>query len=141
MPARRRACAFLNEPMLVNSLNFLKPWLVESPAPVIIPLDDGVLFVRLFNCTHFPGRYSEVAQTLDPISGTQFLACGRRLREQRPLGAVRIRSRPTVRQGWLGRLTQRGYWLLDSMGHSVFSSTWPEDCASARLDRSSVGSG
>src|SRR6202034_1099231 len=40
--------------MLVNSLNFLKPWLVESPAPVIIPLYDGVLFVRLFNCTPLP---------------------------------------------------------------------------------------
>src|SRR6202041_4194770 len=113
--------------------------LLVSLPPLLFPLDDGVLFVRLFNCTHFPGRYSEVAQTLGPISGTQFLACGKRLCQRRPLGAVRGRSRATVRQGWLGRLTQRGYWLLDSMGHSVFSSTWPEDCASARLHRSSVG--
>jgi hypothetical protein len=72
----------------VNWLHFLKPRLVESLAPVIIPLYDGVLFIRLFNGSQLTSWYSEVAQTRDPISGIQFLGRGRRLRERRLLGAI-----------------------------------------------------
>jgi hypothetical protein len=54
-------------------LNLLKPWLAESLPTVIIPFDDCVIFVGLFNCAQFPRRLSEVAQTLDAISGIQFL--------------------------------------------------------------------
>ena len=50
---------------------------MESHTTVIIPLDDHVIFVRLLNRTKFSGRLSEVAQTLDTISGMQFLV-GRR---------------------------------------------------------------
>ena len=58
-------------------LHLLEPWLVESHTTVIIPLDDHVIFVRLLNRTQFSGRLSEVTQTLDAISGMQFLV-GRR---------------------------------------------------------------
>jgi hypothetical protein len=50
--------------------HFLKARLVESLTAVIIPLDDSVLFVRLFNCSQLASGYSEVAQALDAISGT-----------------------------------------------------------------------
>jgi len=50
--------------------------LVESHTTVIIPFDDRVIFVRLLNGAEFSSRLSEVAQTLDAISGIQFLAGG-----------------------------------------------------------------
>jgi hypothetical protein len=50
---------------------------VESHATVIIPFDDRVIFVRLLNRAEFSSRLSEVAQTLDAISGIQFLVAGR----------------------------------------------------------------
>jgi phage tail sheath gpL-like len=48
---------------------------VESYTTVIIPFnDDRVVFVSLLNCAKFSSRLSEVAKTLDAISGIQFLA-------------------------------------------------------------------
>jgi hypothetical protein len=61
---------------------------MESHATVVIPFDDRVLFVSSFNCAEFSSRLSEVAQTLDPISGSQFLASGRGLGEWWSLGTV-----------------------------------------------------
>jgi hypothetical protein len=61
---------------------------MDSHSTVIIPLDDRVLFVSSFNRTEFSIRPSEVAQTLDTISGSQFLARGGRLGERWSLGAV-----------------------------------------------------
>ena len=61
---------------------------MDSHATVIIPLDDRVVFVSSLNCAEFSSRLSEVAQTLDAISGTQFLAGGSWLRERWPLGTV-----------------------------------------------------
>jgi hypothetical protein len=66
----------LNGPMLAYR-HFLKSRLVESLTAVIIPLDDSVLFVRLFNYSQLASGYSEVAQALDAISGTQFFASAR----------------------------------------------------------------
>ena len=77
-------------------LNLLEPGLVESLTAVIIPLDDRVIFVSLLNCAEFSSRLSEVAQTLDAISGTQFLVAGRGVGETWFLGSVRVRRRPTV---------------------------------------------
>jgi hypothetical protein len=57
-------------------LNLLEPRLAESHTTVIIPLDDRVIFVSLLNCAQFPSRRSEVAQTLDAISGIEFLTGG-----------------------------------------------------------------
>jgi hypothetical protein len=68
--------------------DFLEPWLVESHATVVIPLDNRVLIVRLFNGAQLPSRFSEVAQTLDAISGIQFLAGGRGFGEARFFGTV-----------------------------------------------------
>jgi hypothetical protein len=69
-------------------LNLLERRLVESHTTVIIPLDDRVLFVCSLNGAEFSGRLSEVAQTLDAISGTQFLVGCRGLGERWPLGTV-----------------------------------------------------
>jgi hypothetical protein len=62
---------------------------VEPPhTATIIPFDDRVIFVRSLNDAEFSCRFSEVAQTLDPISGIQFLVGGRGLGERRLLGTV-----------------------------------------------------
>jgi hypothetical protein len=61
---------------------------VQSRATVIIPLDDRVLFVSSLNCADFSSRLSEVAQTLDPISGSQLLAGSRGRGERWSLGTV-----------------------------------------------------
>ncbi len=55
---------------------------MESHTTVIIPFDDRVIFVSLLNCAEFSSRLSEVAQTLDAISGIQFLAGGGGLDER-----------------------------------------------------------
>jgi hypothetical protein len=54
---------------------------MESHTAVIVPFDDRVIFVSLLNCTEFSSRLSEVAQTLDAISGSQFLVGGSGLGE------------------------------------------------------------
>ena len=69
-------------------LHLPEPWLVESYTTVIIPFDDGVIFVCLLNRAEFSIRLSEVAQTLDAISRIQFLVGGRGLGERWPLGTV-----------------------------------------------------
>jgi len=69
-------------------LNLLEPGLVESHTTVIIPFDDRVIFVRLLNCAEFSSRLSEVAQTLDAISGIQVLVAGRGLGERWLPGTV-----------------------------------------------------
>ena len=55
---------------------------MESHTTVIVPFDDCVIVVRLLNCAQFPSRHSEVAQTLDAISGIQFLVGGRGIGER-----------------------------------------------------------
>jgi hypothetical protein len=116
---------------------------VKSRATVIIPLDDCVRFVSSLNRADFSSWLSEVAQTLDPISGIQLLPGGRGLGERWPLGTVAVRDRPSVRQGWLGSLTQFGHWLFGASDHSVFSCprgqkiVLPETVH--RLDRHSIG--
>jgi hypothetical protein len=60
----------------------------ESHATVIIPFDDRVIFVRLLNRAEFSSWLSEVAQTLDPISGYEFLVGSRGLGERWLLGTV-----------------------------------------------------
>jgi hypothetical protein len=50
-------------------LGLLEPHLAESHTTVIIPFDNHVFFVSLLDCANFSSRLSEVAQTLDSISG------------------------------------------------------------------------
>jgi hypothetical protein len=71
-----------------GGLNLLERRLVESLTSVIIPLHDRVIFVSLLNCAEFSGRFSEVAQPLDAISGIQFLVAGRGLGEPWLLGSI-----------------------------------------------------
>src|ERR1022692_3005766 len=84
-------------------LNLLERRLVESHTTVIIPFDDRVIFVRLLNCAEFPSGLSEVTQTLDAISGAQFLVCSRGFGERWPLGAFFIR-RQAGRRRWFETL-------------------------------------
>ena len=76
------------ERLRTSSLNFLEPRLVQSHSTVIIPLDDGILFVGSLNCAEFSGRLSEVTQPLDAISRSQLRAGRRGLGERWPLSAV-----------------------------------------------------
>ena len=64
---------------------------MESHTTVIIPFDDRVIFVRLLNCAEFSSRSSKVAQTLDAISGIQFLVGGSGLGEAWFLGTVTVK--------------------------------------------------
>jgi hypothetical protein len=57
-------------------LNLLEPWLSEPHTTVVIPLNDRVIFVSLLNCAEFASWLSKVPQTLDAISGIQFLVGG-----------------------------------------------------------------
>ena len=69
-------------------LNLLKPWMMEPGATVIIPFDDRVVLISLLNRAEFSRRPSKVAQTLDAISGIQFLVGDRRVGKWRLLGTV-----------------------------------------------------
>jgi hypothetical protein len=69
-------------------LNLLEPQLVESHKTVIIPFDDRVIFVSLLNSAELSSWLSEVAQTLDAISGIQLLVVGRGVGERWLLGTV-----------------------------------------------------
>jgi len=71
-----------------GGLNLLERGLVDSHTTVIIPFDNRVVFVSSLNCSEFSRRLSEVAQTLDAISGTQFLDGGRGLGERWLLSTV-----------------------------------------------------
>jgi hypothetical protein len=73
---------------VIGCLNLLERRLLESRATVFIPLDDRVLFVCSINCDEFSSRLSEVAQTLDSISGSQLLASDRWLGQRWLLGTV-----------------------------------------------------
>jgi hypothetical protein len=77
--------AYLVEP---GGLSLLEPRLMDSHSTVIIPFDDRVVFVRSLHCAHFSSRLSEVAQTLDPISGIDFLVGAMRGNERWTLGTV-----------------------------------------------------
>jgi hypothetical protein len=88
--------------------DFLEPRLVQSHTTVIIPFDDRVIFVRPLDCAQFPSRLSEISQTLDPISGTQFLVGSKRVCKRRLHGTVCIRRCAGVRQRRLGSFTQ--FW-------------------------------
>jgi len=69
---------------------------MESRPTVIIPFDDRVIFVSLFNRAEFSSGLSEVAQSLHAISGIQFLVGGSRVGQRWLLGTIRVRSCPWV---------------------------------------------
>jgi hypothetical protein len=49
--------------------DFLEPRVMDSHVTVIIPFENRVILVGPLDGAHFPSRYSEVAQTFDPIPG------------------------------------------------------------------------
>jgi hypothetical protein len=92
--AALKRCATQNHEFFRGGLNFLEPRLAESHTTIIIPFDDCVIFVRLLHCAKISSRHSEVAQTLDAISGIQFLIGGGGIGERWLPGTVRVRCRP-----------------------------------------------
>jgi hypothetical protein len=120
-------------------LNLLEPRLVESHTTGIIPFDDRVLFVSLLNCAEFSSRLSEVAQTLDAISGIQFLVGSGGLGEAWLLGTVRVRRCAGVWQWRLESFMQFGYRIIGDMGHiPLFFSKTPEQRPSLRTVHLSI---
>jgi hypothetical protein len=77
-------------------LNFLKPRLMHSRATVVIPLYDCVILVCALNGAELVCWFSEIAQTLDAITGNQFRVGSRKPRERWPLGAICVSSRSRV---------------------------------------------
>jgi len=69
-------------------LGFLKPRLVNSGATVIIPLHDCVFFVSTFNSAELFCWFSEITQTLDAVTGSQFRAATRGLIKRWVLCAI-----------------------------------------------------
>jgi hypothetical protein len=92
-----------------HDLNLLKPRQALPDATIAVPFHDCIFFVRALNGAEFSSRLAEVAQTLDPVAGSQMLAGRRRLDKRRLLGSVRIRSGTAVRQWRLGGFTQFRY--------------------------------
>ena len=61
---------------------------MHSDATILIPFDNCVIVVCLFNRAEFPGRPAEVAQSFDPISAVQLLTGGRGLGKPRLSGPI-----------------------------------------------------
>jgi hypothetical protein len=85
---------------------------VESYTTVIIPFDDRVLFVRLLHRAEFSSRLSEVAHTLDAISGIQLLVGGRGLGGRGFLARSESGVAPEYDRGGWGALRSLGSALL-----------------------------
>jgi hypothetical protein len=69
---------------------------VDSDTTVVIPFDERVIFIHSPNRAKFSGRYSEIAQTLDSISGTQILASSRGFDQRWLPGTVGISGSPGI---------------------------------------------
>jgi hypothetical protein len=61
---------------------------MESHTAVIVPFNDRIIFVGLLNCPEFSSWLSEVAQSLDAISGIKIVSGGRGLGQGRLPGTV-----------------------------------------------------
>jgi hypothetical protein len=68
--------------------DLLEPRLVQSHTTIVIPLYERVIFVRSHNRSESSCRLSEVAQTLDAITGIQFRVGSSGLDERWPLGSI-----------------------------------------------------
>jgi hypothetical protein len=77
-------------------LHLLEPRLVDSDTTVVIPFDERVLFIHSPNCAKFSSRDSEIAQSLDAISGGEILASSRRFGKRWLPGTVGISGSPGV---------------------------------------------
>ena len=85
---------------------------MESHTTGIIPFDDRVIFVSLLHCAELPSRLSEVAQTLDAISGIEFLTGGSGLGERGFLARSQSGVAPGYDRGGWGALCSSGIGLL-----------------------------
>ena len=100
-----------------DPLNLLEPRLVEYHATVVIPFDEGVVFIGLLNCAKVAGPLSEVAQPLDAISGIELLASGGGRGERRPFGTIGVGGCAGVRQRRLRGLRKFDHSFIRNMSH------------------------
>jgi hypothetical protein len=80
--------AALTGPRLSIDLHLLEQGLSQLNTTIAIPLDHSIIFVRFLNCAYYAARLSEVAQTLDSISGVEFLIDCSGFGKPRSLGAI-----------------------------------------------------
>jgi len=99
---------------------------VHSDATVIVPFDDGVVFIRSFNRAECSRRLTEVAQSLDTISGSKLLAAGHGLGQRWLPGSIGVRSGAAVYERRLGSVTQLSNRATGYIGHisSCLFSEW-----------------
>src|ERR1039458_1268830 len=107
-----------------DPLNLLEPRLVEYHATVIIPFDEGVVFIGLLNCAKVAGRLSEVAQPPTPISGIELLASGGGRGERWPFGTIGVGGCAGVRQRRLRGLRKFDYPFVGNMSHNNIRPDW-----------------
>jgi hypothetical protein len=111
---------------------------VESRATVIIPFDDRVIFVSSLNCAQFSGRLSEVAQTLDAISGESVPGQWQRARRAVASWHGPSQGLPQRVTGVVGELYAvwlSAYWHYGSccfLFHKAKRIALRHDCSSAR---------
>jgi hypothetical protein len=117
-------------PSLVAWLDFLERRLMESRTAVIIPFDDGIIFVGSLHRAEFSSRLPEVSQTLNAISWIQFLVGGRELGKRWLLGTVSVSRCAGVWQGRLSGFAQLGHPMIADMGH-VFTASFGQSRAFA----------
>jgi hypothetical protein len=65
---------------------------MHSSATVVIPLHDCVIFVSALNRAELVRRFSEITQTLDAITGSEFRVGATGSIERWVLGAIRVSS-------------------------------------------------
>jgi hypothetical protein len=106
---------------------------VKSRATVAIPLHDRVLFVSSLNCAEFSRWLSEVAQTFDPISGSQLLAGGRGSESGGLLARFESGIAPACESGGWGALRSFGIRLLAAWVIVFSFPRGQDDRASPRL--------
>ena len=114
---------------------------MDPHTTVIIPLDDRVIFVSLLNCAEFSSRLSEVAQTLDAISGNQFLASAAGSESGGLLARSESGIAPACDKGGWGALRSLGVALLVRWVTAFFHVAGGSHFRTTvhRLDRYSIG--
>ena len=83
----------------------------------IFPSDDRVIFVSLLNCTEFSTRLSEVAQTLDAISGIRSWSFAGGSARRGFLARSESAAAPGYDSGGCGALRSLEDRITGDMGH------------------------
>src|ERR1700723_3199715 len=113
---------------------------MESHTPVMIPLNERVVFVSLLDCAEFSSRFSEVAKAPDTISGNEFLASSGGLGEGWLLGRSSSGIAPGYDKGGCGALGSSRIWLISLVSFQrAVGYAAPFVVISYLLDLSTIG--